>query len=477
MGIVVYMCDTHANEAQWYDTATIDQVHDLLTHAGAESIWGKRLVANNNSKQQVWLASDPSDLSFLPLGTPSYTPGKSQKKKAGNPVIQIPVPWKWVTPEGVYDAPQARLCFYPQYPEVRFSGFLRGCEQAPNELMSDTKRGHEMNRCLFLGPVKNVAGEIDHVVGLVVGAGSPATRYVLDMDTFESGHLCPLVYQTEQQPGEFSVLEHALLDIVGRKIIPWRLRNDGSIDKPYTAPNAPGFTLEAELGVGENAIPGPDFDIWELKAIKQKSLDRRYNHKVTLFTPQPDRGWITQHTQAEFVLRYGHPNTWDEQGNPTSYYFTTKDFRRDNEDKPEAKLELTLDGFPDARHFDPNGMIALYETGTRNLAAGWSYLKLLEHWQRKHNRAAYIPYLREDEDGDTIVEFGPLITLGISTSFGLFLQAFQDSKAVYDPGDKATLKNGKWTPHSRSQFRINLNDIAAIYQEVREVDIHDPESF
>jgi hypothetical protein len=75
------------------------------------------------------------------------------------------------------------------------------------------------------------------------------------------------------------------------------------------------------------------------------------------------------------------------------------------------------------------------------------------------------------------VEFGPLITLGISTSFGLFLQAFQDSKAVYDPGDKATLKNGKWTPHSRSQFRINLNDIAAIYQEVREVDIHDPESF
>lgn len=142
-----------------------------------------------------------------------------------------------------------------------------------------------------------------------------------------------------------------------------------------------------------------------------------------------------------------------------------------------TKLELTLDGFADARHFDPNGMIALYKAGTRNLAAGWSYLKLLEHWQRKHNRAAYILYLREDEDGDTTVEFGPLITLGISISFGLFLQAFQDGKAVYDPGDKATLKNGKWTPHSRSQFRISLNDIAAIYQEVREVDIHDPESY
>lgn len=42
-----------------------------------------------------------------------------------------------------------------------------------------------------------------------------------------------------------------------------------------------------------------------------------------------------------------------------------------------------------------------------------------------------------------------------------------------DPGDKAILGNGRWTPHSRSQFRINLNDIAAIYQQVRRVDVRD----
>lgn len=248
-------------------------------------------------------------------------------------------------------------------------------------------------------------------------------------------------------------------------------------DKPYTAQNAPGFTLEAELGVGENAIPGPDFDIWELKAIKQKSLDRRYNHKVTLFTPQPDLPETGRLSTVDFVLKYGHVHTTDEDGNPTSYYFTSGDIQREGEDKPSAKLELVLEGFTDAKHFDPNGMIALYEKGTRTLAAGWSYLKLLGHWQRKHNRAAYVPYLREDNDGNTSVEFGPLVTLGISTSFGLFLQAFKDGKAVYDPGDKATLTDGRWTPHARSQFRINLNDIAAIYGEVREVDIRDPESY
>ena len=44
-------------------------------------------------------------------------------------------------------------------------------------------------------------------------------------------------------------------------------------------------------------------------------------------------------------------------------------------------------------------------------------------------------------------------------------------KVVYDPGDKATLNEGGWTPHSRSQFRINLNDLRSIYQEVREINV------
>ena len=54
--------------------------------------------------------------------------------------------------------------------------------------------------------------------------------------------------------------------------------NDGQQVKPYIAPNAPGLTLEAELDIGENAIPGSDFDVWELKAIKQPSLERLSNH-------------------------------------------------------------------------------------------------------------------------------------------------------------------------------------------------------
>mgnify|MGYP000452992020 CR=1 FL=1 len=78
-----------------HDTADIQQVHDLLTRAGRRKHLGQALVPNNNSKQQIFLGNDPSDLAFLPLGTPWYTDPKSQKKKAGPLLIRIPVPWRW----------------------------------------------------------------------------------------------------------------------------------------------------------------------------------------------------------------------------------------------------------------------------------------------------------------------------------------------------------------------------------------------
>lgn len=456
---------------QWYDQATIGQVHDLLADQGVKSIWVKRLVRNNNSKQQVWFANDLSDLSFLPLGTPTFAAGKSDKPKAGAPVVQIPVPWRWVNPRGAFDAPNTRLCYYPQYPEVRLSGFLQGCKEPPSELMNPDKRGHEEGRCLFLGSVAGEDGKPDHVVALIVGAPSPAAGYVEQMKGFKPGHLCPVVFEDGHEIGDFSVLEQALLKIIGRKIVPWRNVEGQEPIRPYVAPNAPGLTLEAELGIGENAIPGPDFDVWELKAIAQKDLAKRSAHRVTLFTPQPDAGWAKEHSTVEFVKKFGHANKFDSAHEPVEYYFTTKDFDRPDEDNPEKLLKLRLTGFTDDRHFDTTGMIALVDKRTGEVVAGWSYLKLLEHWQRKHNRAAYVPYLKTGTGEDTLVEFGPLLTLGLSTSFGLFLQAFNDGKAAYDPGDKAKLVNGSWTPHPRSQFRISTKNLNAIYYQVEERDL------
>lgn len=461
------------NDVQWYDTITIEQVRDEFTAAGAKVVWAKLMGRNNNSKQQVWLAGDPSDLSFLPLGVPSYNEGTSRKKKAGPLVVRIPVSWNWIVPGvGRFLAPDAKLCYYPQYPEVRFSGFLRGCSMAPNELMSPSKRGFEEGRVLFFATV-DIDGEHPTVVAMVVGAPSPAAAYMYALGADAAGKPKPVVSPGMQVLDEISVLENALKGFVGEKIVPCRLLGDGTVIRPYIAQNAAGFTLEAEMGVGENSVPGPDFDVWELKAIKQVNLLKRHNHKVTLFTPQPDRGWITEHPQTDFVLRYGHVYKTNEQGKPVSYYFTSGDFEGIGTDKPSARLRMQIEGFRNSKDFDPSGMIELVDKETGEVAAGWSFMKLLDHWQRKHNRAAYVPYAKEGDGESTLLEFGPLITLGISTSFGLFLQAFSEGKVVFDPGDKAVLRDGKWVPHSRSQFRINLFDIGAIYQETRFIDIRD----
>ena len=43
---------------------------------------------------------------------------------------------------------------------------------------------------------------------------------------------------------------------------------------PYAAPNAGGFTLEAELGITPNGIAAPDFLGWEVKQHDVGRLDR-----------------------------------------------------------------------------------------------------------------------------------------------------------------------------------------------------------
>lgn len=463
----------NSTDSQWYDTITIEQVRTEFVAAGAKTVWAKIMGWNNNSKNQVWLAGDPSDLSFLPLGAPTYAEGKSKKKKAGPLVAQIPVSWRWIVPgEGYFAAPDTKLCYYPQYPEVRLSGFLRGCRMAPNMLMSPTKRGAEEGRVLFFATVK-AEGDEQTTVAMVVGAPSPAAAYMRSLGADAAGRPKAVAFPGAKVQDEISVLEKALRGFVGEKIVPCRLLGDGTIVRPYYAQNAAGFTLEAEMGVGENSMPAPDFDVWELKAIKQAELTKRHNHRVTLFTPQPDRGWITEHPQVDFVLKYGHVHQTDEHGNPVAYYFTSGDFEGIGANKADARLQMRIEGFRSAKDFDLSGMIELVDRETGELAAGWSFMKLLEHWQRKHNRAAYVPYVKEGDAGSSVVEFGPLITLGISTSFGLFLHAFSEGKVVFDPGDKAVLSNGKWTPHSRSQFRINLYDIGAIYHETQLIDIWD----
>ena len=65
----------------------------------------------------------------------------------------------WLDDDGnTYPAPKSQLILYPKYPEVRFSGFLAGCENAPSELMTQRLA----NRILFFSvdPTGRVLGYV-----------------------------------------------------------------------------------------------------------------------------------------------------------------------------------------------------------------------------------------------------------------------------------------------------------------------------
>lgn len=155
----------------WQDVITEDQIRRLLADYGVQSMQIKYLSRNHNSKNQVYLAGDLSELSVIPMGDVEAISGTSTKKTAGAPIYHASVSWVWINPDGRSPAPSTQLVFYPQYPEVRLSGFLRGSPKAPNEFMSIARRGQEEGRVLIFG-----TGRDGHVYAVIVSRFSQIGR-------------------------------------------------------------------------------------------------------------------------------------------------------------------------------------------------------------------------------------------------------------------------------------------------------------
>ena len=78
---------------------------------------------------------------------------------------------------------------------------------------------------------------------------------------------------------------------------------------PCNASNCNGNTLESLLGIRSNGYSQPDFRGWEIKARQVTNADRPGASVVTLFTPEPTSGVYMTEGVAEFLRRYGYPDT------------------------------------------------------------------------------------------------------------------------------------------------------------------------
>jgi hypothetical protein len=433
------------------DDLNLKRIKQLMRASGVTQLYLKRLAENDNSKNQVYLGPDFTALNVLPTGDLVSDPEKPSRLKA-------PLSFSWLSSEGaITPAPNAQLILYPQYPEVRFSGFLKGSANAPSDVMTVRESG----RYLFFGIT--AAGQI---LGFAASRNSALAKEV------DSLNFVPDTGVFSRIPLErFTDDRHLLLTELARIAgLGWinskRLSSKGEL-LPCEASNCGGYTLEAELGIRPNGFSDPDFHGWE---IKQHAVTKLSNPgsggPITLMTPEPTGGVYVDKGIKEFIRRYGYPDrTVADRRNFGGIHNTLKICAA-------TSLALTLEGYDTGKRKITDFSQGISLIGTKGeTAATWHYKDLLSHWTRKHALAAYVPSISR-KDPVNQYQYGSIVRLAEGTEFSMFLNGVATGAVYYDPGIKIVdASSAHPVIKKRSQFRIRSASIPLLYSAVTETDV------
>jgi hypothetical protein len=419
----------------------------LLIDNGCKSIYVKKLAPNDNSKNQVYLGGNFDILNVLPISSIETIEAGDWKRERFKASINL----SWIKDDGnITIAPHSQLILYPKYPEVRFSGFLKGSKDAPSELMTQRLA----DRVLFLS-VTNSGG----ILGYVAHPESEiAKEFENEKDLGEHG-VFSIIDLPKSKNGRVVLLQELSrihkLDWINSK----RLDSEGNI-LPCRASNCGGYTLEAELGVTPNGYAEPDFMGWEIKQFGVSNFERINSAVITLMTPEPTDGIYKTHGADYFVRTYGYP---DKMGRPDRLNFGG--IHKSGEIHPTTQLEMRLIGFDQesGKIRNSNGKIALLDKN-ENETASWSFSSMLLHWNRKHNKACYVPS-QSITSGDRKYKYGNNVILGTGTDFQLFLSQMALGNIYYDPGIKLENISTKPKIKKRSQFRIKSKFLTNLYRQ------------
>lgn len=443
-------------------TPPLKDIFRRFGELGCDAAYVKVLAKNDNTKNQPYLSKSFEGLHLLPHGEL-----RSEKTDKGV-VYKADINLSWLDENLRFAvAPESKLILYPQYPEVRLSGFLRGCETAPSELMRPRKTGYTIpNRIMILG-VNTSAG---HVYGYLAAEQSAAYQQLVPrLEDFEKrgvlfdvGSLLPIVGgDTKKQ------LLDKLYEIYRHDwIVSKRLDKRGNL-LPCLSPNCGGYTLEAELDIRPNSRSEPDFLGWEVKqhAVPTfENLEQRLLNKgtaVTLMTPEPTGGYYAEAGVERFIRDYGYA---DRTGREDRLNFGGKYVF--NVPSPLTRVRLLTTGFEaKSGKMDGTGSIVLIRDKETHPAAVWQFSDLLKHWSRKHAKAVYVPSMCRRQES-LAYRFANVVRLGEGTDFIRFLRAVHGGFVYYDPGIKLEHASGKPVIKRRSQFRILSGDIPCLYSKM-----------
>ena len=225
-------------------TLSLRQLRRMMAAHGVSQLLMKELAPNDNSKNQIYLHGSFEILNLLPMGSVH-----EETTEKGKSRLKAPMPLSWLRADGsLVPAPHTQFILYPQYPEIRLSGFLKGSKGGPNDLLTTRRAG----RMLFLGVTSN-----REVIGWVTAPDSPLAAEVRSLrDLHRTGvfHHVPI--------GTADTSRSKLLQrLTAIYRLGWlasqRLDSSGTIG-PCNGSNCGGYTLEAQLGIIPNGRAEPD---------------------------------------------------------------------------------------------------------------------------------------------------------------------------------------------------------------------------
>ena len=434
----------------------LTELQSIFANAGCTKLYAKPLSENDNSKNQVYFGPGFDAVNLFP------NEGVLADTKVSQPNFKAKLKFGWLQSNGqVARVPSANLILYPQYPEVRFSGFLRGCQSAPSELMAHRIQG----RVLFLG-ITNAR----EIVGLVVaGVSQEAKEFHASVTSpthgifFELGLPNVLSYAETRKKLLFELNRIHTLGWIDSKQL-----DSAGVLKPCNSSNCGGFTLEAEFGIAKNSKSEPDYLGWEVKQYSVGDFSKFESSKpITLMTPEPTEGFYKDQGPEAFIKKFGYP---DKNGIPDRINFGG---RHVVEKKCKATgLTMKLNGFDtdSMKITDPDGTVEL-TSDSGEIAAGWRFSKFLDHWSNKHALAVYVP-CKINKTPRRQYSYGNIVRLAEKTDPLKLLAALSSGDVYYDPGIK--LENAS-SAHpalkQRSQFRVASKNIKSLYQTVETISV------
>jgi hypothetical protein len=434
--------------------SSLESLARFYAGQGVDRVYVKLLAPNDNSKNQVYFGPGFEALTLFPLG--DILPCADST----NPIFKAAANFLWIGDDlSMVPAPAAQVILYPQYPEIRFSGFLKGADRVQlasiRALMASRKEG----RVLFLGAERS-----GRILGSVFGPDSIVAREFtaasvsLDKATEIFYELACYVFLGASLDARTTLLQE-LCRIHQLEWINSKRLDSAGLLVPCDSTHCGGYTLEAELGVRTNASSEPDFMGWE---VKQHS-----SNVLTLMTPEPTGGFYVESGVKQFIRTFGYA---DKRGREDRLNFGG--IHVCNIRHEATKLTMRLEGYDASKNriTNPQGGIALVaDDGT--VAACWGFASVLKHWNRKHRNAVYVPSEHRTTP-ENQYRYADSVKMGVGTDALYLLKAIESGKVYYDPGIKLEhASSSKPKTKRRSQFRIKLHDLGELYDSVTGVEV------